>query len=569
MKIREPVGRPARDEERTAPKGPAPSGLDRVVMRLLPSLSDMLFICVALGVLLTLQGRLLGEDGDAAWNLRIGSYILSHGIPRVEFMLGPTLGKPTLYYEWLAQVVYALALRLGGLNGVVALAALFVALEVTMLFSALRRRGVPLLLAYPLTLAGAWLTSSTWTARAQHFTLLLTFAWAELLWLYWRTGNRRLLWLFPISAALWANLHGGFVGGLLMLGIAVVLAWALPARQGGARPRALALTFAGSAAATLLNPWGIGLWLHIAGYLHDPVIMSTTREFLSPDFHTLYAQTFLALLVLLAAAWLWLARQRMPESERIALDGAPREREWLGEAAFSPLAIALAALWTLLAMQSVRFVALWALVVLPILGASLTAALRTAHLAEPGQPWGRALIAVIRLAGRLNRRLGRVESLDALISRGVWATAGVVLILLLVLNGGALPGSRTPILNAQFDARTFPVAAAQRLARDGIPAGNGFTTYTWGSYLDYALPAFHPFVDSRSDAYGPRILKQYLDIVGLAPDWSALLDQYRVRWALLPVNMPLAQALALRPGWTCSPADSSGVAVLCQQAPAP
>jgi hypothetical protein len=116
------------------------------------------------------------------------------------------------------------------------------------------------------------------------------------------------------------------------------------------------------------------------------------------------------------------------------------------------------------------------------------------------------------------------------------------------------------------------VAAAEQLAADGLPEGRGFTTYTWGSYLDYALPVYHPFVDSRSDTYGQTILQQYLDIVGLAPDWRSLLESYHIRWALLPASEPLAQVLALVPGWSCLPADHEGVAVLCREAalvPAP
>ena len=514
---------------------------------------------------LTLQGYLLGEDGDAAWNLRIGSYILAHGLPRTEFMLSTTLGQPTIYFEWLAQVVYALALRLGGLNGVVALAALFAGLELALLFTALRRRGVHLPLAFILTVAGAWLTANTWTARAQQFSVLLTLVWSELLWQYWRTGDRRLLWIFPVSAALWANLHGGFVGGLLMLAVAVVVAWAFPGRRGQANSWALRLTFIGAAAATLLNPWGAGLWLHIMQYLQNPVIMAITVEYLSPNFHTPYGQAFLVLLFALVASWILLAAvsHRPTANEQKEQGGTTAED---GTGAFSPLALALGIFWTVLALQSVRFVALWALVMIPILGAAITAGLRA-------QDWQRisqnnSVVSVgIRGLAVLNRRLDAIEVLDLKTRRGLWATLGVAGILVLVLNGGTLPGSRTAILDAHFDARTFPVAAAERLAPDGLPHDNGFTTYNWGSYLDYALPAYHPFVDSRTDAYSPRLLQQYLDIVGIAPDWSTLLDQYHIVWALLPVGTPLAQVLALRYGWTCRAADNVGVAILCQQGP--
>jgi hypothetical protein len=134
-----------------------------------------------------------------------------------------------------------------------------------------------------------------------------------------------------------------------------------------------------------------------------------------------------------------------------------------------------------------------------------------------------------------------------------------------VWGGGRPPVTGVELVHAQFDPHTFPVAAAEQLAADGLPEGRGFTTYTWGSYLDYALPAYHPFVDSRSDTYGQTILQQYLDIVGLAPDWRSLLASYHIRWALLPTGEPLAQVLALSPGWSCQPADHAGVAVLCRE----
>src|SRR5262249_4338219 len=123
----------------------------------------------------------------------------------------------------------------------------------------------------------------------------------------------------------------------------------------------------GSVAATLCNPWGTGLWSHILTHLADPLVPATTREFLSPDFHTLYAQVFLALLIVLSAAWIWNAYHRMA-------DHTAGVSQITNDAAFSSLAFALVLLWTVLALQSVRFVALWALVALPVLGASLTVA---------------------------------------------------------------------------------------------------------------------------------------------------------------------------------------------------
>ena len=510
---------------------------ERLAARFLPSLGDIVFFSACLGALFGLQGRLLGADGDAAWNLRIGGQILAHGLPRMEFMLGPTYGRPVIYYEWLAQAIYALALRIGGLNGVVALAAALIGAEAALLFTLLRRRGVPLPLALALTLAGGWLTIPTWTARAQHFTLLFVLLWCGWIWRYWRAGNARLLWCFPLTMLLWVNLHGGFLSGIVLLGTATACAWLFPANRGQADPRHLTAALAGTLAASLANPWGPALLVHIAGYLRDPLIMNNTKEFLSPDFHSAYALVFLALLFATVGALIWRAR-----TDRLA-----------------PLDLAMAAIWTALALQSVRTISLWALIALPIFGETLMACLRVrGHTYAASSP-----PRLKRIALRMLRRFQGAEVLDRVTGRGLWTALALLAVLVVVVNGGALPGGTARALDARFDASVFPVRAAQRLHTEGLPPGAGFTTYTWGSYLDYALPEFHPFVDSRTDVYGDRLLRDYMTIIGLAPGWRQLLDRYAIRWALLPRAEPLAQALPLLPGWTCAAADDQQLAVLC------
>ncbi len=519
-----------------------------VIAWALPSIGDVIFVAVLLGATFALQGLALGMDGDAGWNLRIGLQILRHGLPRNEFLLSTTYGQPVVYWEWLSQVCYALAYQLGGLNGVVALAGLLVAVTSLGLYAALRVRRVPLLLALALAVAGIGLTSITWTARAQLFSLALTMWTSEEIWRYWRDGRAARLWRFPPVFALWANLHGGFLGGLLLLATALVVTWLFPAARGRAEPRRLAWSVAASVAATLVNPWGVGLWGHILGYLRNPLIARYTQEYQSPDFHSLAGLLFLGLTITLVACWMFNARRA-------------------GGAGLHPLAAANALLWTALGCVSVRFVPLWALVVLPLLGQALTSALRDGVVAstEPGNAGVMGALvsrgrAVVLWAGGFSRRLAAT---DARVGRGVWGGLAIVAVLVVVLHQGALPGSNASVLSAQFDAKAFPVAAARRLEAGGLPEGTGFTTYEWGGYLDFALPAFDPFIDSRSDAYPQQLLADYARIEGVEPGWRVLLDRYGVRWALLPAGGPLAELLALSPGWTCAAEDSVGVAVLC------
>lgn len=558
------------------------SKVERVIAACLPSAADMIFLSVLLGVLLGLQGRALGYDGDAGWNIRIGLFILDHGIPRTEFLISTIYGQPHVYWEWLSQTFYAIAYRLGGLNGVVLLAALIVALTGTGLLVALRRRGVPLLLALALALLGTALTSITWTARSQLFSLLLTLCWSEWIWRYWRDGNPRRLWFFPVTMALWVNLHGGFLGGLILLGVAVVVAWIAPHRHGKANPRHLTFALLGTLAATLITPWGIDLYSHILWFFRNPLIVRDTQEHQSPDFHMLSGQVFMVLTFAIVAAWmyaLWMRQAATPttsatpeptNSDKAPVTHAPNTPE--------PLALAHVGVWTALSLISVRYIPLWALLATPALGEALVACARV-YRASPKTRTADAISAgvaerlsahAMRIATTLGKRAAnlsqRLEATDRVVGKGVWAALVILFAAATVAHGGVIPGTSTRLLDARFDAHTFPVQAAQELHTNGLPQGVGFTTYEWGGYLDYALPEYHVFIDSRSDVYSAEMLGDYASIIGLNPGWQRTLDRYHVRWALIPTGSPLEQMLAISPGWRCDALGHDGVATLCTRA---
>ncbi len=530
----------------TTAKRPAPptARAERIVAWCLPSIGDLLFVCVLFTVLFGLQGRLLGYDGDSGWHIRIGEYILAHGLPRTEVLLAVSYGQAHIYYEWLGEIVYGLADRLGGLTGVVALVSVLVALASAELFAAYRRRGLSALPALALTLLALPLTAVTWTARAQLFTLVLALWWSERLWRYRRDGGARRLWALPPAMVLWANLHGGFIVGVLLLATTTAVTWLLPSARGKSSPKALVLALGAVLAATLATPWGLGLPQHILGFLSDPLISRYTAEFQSPNFHTALPLLFLALVGTLVGLWIWLATRG---------------------AAPDPLAIAHATVWTALTLYSVRYIAIWALIVLPLLAEAFVVAVPFLRVA-PVATSPKLAHHLLRWLARATSISRRMDVMEALVGRGIWTALAILVVLLTVARGGVLPGASSRTLNASYDAQVFPVQAVERLRSNGLPAGVGFNTYTWGGYLDYALPAHRAFIDSRSDEYSEALLADYLTITRLAPGWQQALDHYAVAWALLPRAEPLAQALALLPAWQCAPADEHNVAVLCTRA---
>src|SRR5262249_48944606 len=104
--------------------------------------------------------------------------------------------------------------------------------------------------------------------RADLFTTVLFAAMLVLLWRHYGGGRVR-LWLLPVLMLAWVNLHLGFVAGLALMGGYLLMegcAALFVEQRAGAFLRAKrALPWiAASAIATVVNPWGIGIYKSLA-----------------------------------------------------------------------------------------------------------------------------------------------------------------------------------------------------------------------------------------------------------------------------------------------------------------
>lgn len=198
-------------------------------------------------------------DPDLWWHLSAGRLILDERAwPRTDWLSWTRFGTPWQDFEWLSQAVFASVHLVGGIAGLWVLkVALLAAAGAGVV--ALARKAV---LAAParaaaLALFGAGVLPRA-DIRTELFSLVL-FAWLaaglEGLRLEgWPEARKRAAFLSTAALfALWANLHAGFP-----MGLALVAAYALDAAAAGRRSW-LALPLVG-AAATLLNPYGFGVW---------------------------------------------------------------------------------------------------------------------------------------------------------------------------------------------------------------------------------------------------------------------------------------------------------------------
>lgn len=251
----------------------------------MPSYSDLLFIAMVVWLFMLGEdawSRLL-VDGDTGWHIRVGESILDgRGIPRTDFFSMTKYGQEWFAWEWAADVLYAWLFRSMGLKGVVLVSGLQIALFATILARFMIWRGANAMAAIAVTLLAAGAGSLHYLARPHLFTLFLLPA---AIWALERDRreNGGWIWLLVPLCAVWTNLHGGFLAFLACLGLTVL---GTAAARDFSSARRYALLFAACSAATLVNPYGYQLHVHVWDYLHSDWIKDAVDEFQSPRFRS-------------------------------------------------------------------------------------------------------------------------------------------------------------------------------------------------------------------------------------------------------------------------------------------
>ena len=474
---------------------------------LVPSVLDVFFLALLLAAFAHPQGlRALLSDGDTGWHIRTGELVLETGhAPVADPFSFSRFGQPWFAWEWLSDVVLAETWRWRGLAGVAALAGAVLALAATALLARMLRRGCGLWIGLATALAAVSASSVHYLARPHIFSILL---YTVALWILAEDRLRRgpAVWLLAPLTALWVNLHAGFVAWLATLGLLLALCaaerdWSQVCRYGGLA--------ALCSLASLLNPYGWQLHLHVARYLSSPWIMEHVQEFQSPSIRSEGMIVF-ALLLLATVAL-------APQADR-----------------FDAL---LVLFWGFLALRSARHVPFFAIAAAPVLASG--AAANWARLASRA-----ASRAPLRICWELAREYGRSPR----VSLWLGFSAAAVMV--------AAPG-------AGFPDTVFPVRAVERNIRQLTPPAampRILTSDQWADYLIYRLyPRQRVFFDGRSDFFGPAIGSDYRQLLAGQSSWRELLDRYQFDLALLPRDWPLSASLDREPGWRLAYRDSVAV----------
>jgi hypothetical protein len=489
-----------------------------------PSLPDVMFMLVAVIVPLVGHRSFFGSDSDLARHLHLGEWMLrERALLRFDNFSFTRPGEPFLPFEWGSEIAYALVYRLGGLPAVAVFASLLIATTYALVAVFLRARGVDPAFLMLVTLLAAVNGKLHWLARPH----LFTFVGVALL-LFLLEGRARRVWLFAPLFIVWANLHGGFVFGWILIGLYLVgsIAESIfgPDGEDWRRKAAFYAKALGvSVAACVVNPFGVNLLVHVAGFVGgESFIKRFTDEFASPNFHDAEGAVFLVTLLALVGALAFAGRR--PSSPR--------------------LLVMLACIGFALMHQ--RNIALFGLVALPLAALHLDVSWRTLRL--PG-------------LGRVRRVVAEGDSGSI---QGLWGAPVALAMILLALSGGMVRGAA--LIPTRFDPTVFPVEAVDH-ARAAQLEGRIYHEFLWGGYLLYAWPEQKVFIDGGTDFYGPELMHAHMSVEGLMPGWREALERWNISLVLMPPHSGLAHELSREPEWSIWHCDATSV--LLRREPAP
>jgi hypothetical protein len=453
-----------------------------------------LFLAVALPVLAAILAPM--SSVDLTYQLRAGGEILdTRSIPSVDTWTFTAAGIPWVDQQWGAQVALATVYRIGGWTGLVLVRAALTAIIFGATIALARRRGLDIRIAAILTVLAFVVAAPAMALRPQLFGMA---CFAVVLYLvFLRRQRPRGVWLVPVVVAIWANLHGSFVFGPLML----VLAWLEDVHDRVPGPHRTLVVAVVSAAAACLTPFGPGVWAYAVGLASNSGVTARTTEW-QPT--SLRDATGLLFFASLAAVGVLIARagRRVPWPTLL----------WLGT--FAAIGIV-----------AQRGVAWWPFVAVAILSGGLITT-TTRSIPEGSRP----VNAVV---------------------------AGLVVVASIVLLPLWRPvDSRTGVPAAVLtDAPPGITGAVRELAKPGDRILN---PQLWGSWLEFAVPTALVAVDSRIEFIPADVWSNYEGALAGVDGWQDRLTSWGVTMAITqPGDSSLAQRLRSL-GWQARYEDPDG-----------
>jgi hypothetical protein len=470
-------------------------GLSR---RFVPGVPDAVFWLILVFVLIGGRTGFLNDPGTF-WHVRLGREILrNRDVPRYDTLTYTRDRSPWVDQSWAFDVGLALLVDRVGWSGAVASTALFLATLYACLARALLRDGISPLIAVVVTVLAVGIGTIHFLVRPHLFTMAFVLWTARACQRQHQDGGRA-VGVVPFLMIPWANLHGGFLAGPIVVATAAV-GHMLSGPMDAYRKRNVIRfgeAFLLSCVTPLINPYGFGLYQHVGELLVSSGVTKLIDEYQPIPFGTGKARV---------AEWVVLALIALPTFSKRRL---------------SRYDLAHILVWLHFALGSIRHVPLFAIVVAPGLARLVDGLPWTTH--EDGRRW-------------------------ADWSACSWVTAAVVA--LGVIVGVPFGG---------LDPKTWPLSAVPALDRQPVEA-RLFHEQDWGGMIEEECrPTRRAFLDDRFELFGKKTILEYVDALQGGPEWDALRDRERIDLVWVRPERGLARRLTADPTWQVVHRDAVSV----------
>lgn len=479
--------------------------VERGLLQILPGLS-----VAGLGAVLALCGVALATSfyplnhTDIWAHMALGRQMVEsgHAVASEPFRFHEA-GEPFFNPGWLSQVALYLWYDVAGAEGLVLAQMLLAVAAAGLMMLALHARGVPPAWSIVLGVASHFLALPiVGTMRPQSFAPLLCAA--LLLGVARIERSRAPLFWVPAVMALWANVHGSFLMGLVVLGLWTTGQLYEARRATGTwqqafadpRVRRFGLLTALSTAATFVNPDGPAL-LWQAAFFSQRETLARIIEWQPLSIKSLGGVLFYSSLLV----------------TMVLLRRSPR-RFSAGE-----VLLLLFVGWSTL--SAIRMLAWWALVWTWIIGPHLAALVplnRREELSiDPGPNAKRTWLAIAAVFVTI-----------------LWSPPARALVV-------GQPRSEATIASA-----ATPIYLADDLV-ESKSSGRFFSRMDWGDYLLWRTHgAMEPMVYSHVHNVPAVVWSDYEELAAGSPAWLKIVDHYRLKYLVIcPVRQPALCSMAL------------------------
>lgn len=434
-------------------------------------------------------------DSDFFWHIRTGQYILNtKTIPTTDIFSSTSFSHIWILHEWGSEVIMYFLYNKWGYFADCLLFGLIFSLTWIIVYICCLKLNKNKLISIALIVLGILISVYAVGARPQLISQL--FIAITLLILLASKDNSKKLYLFPLLFIFWVNLHGGWVIGIGLVGMYILMDSLYSIKDKAKIPFNKIIIFISSILGIIIfNPNHIQGFLYpFTYYLGGNDSLKYINEWQSVNFHTSTGIFFL--LFILYMLFVGVRKNSFSIKEYLVLGT-----------------------FFIFGITSERNLPILTIIAIPLISIHT----ESFELKVP----------------QVLKTWLYIEQFMVLL---------IILCVIFITNSSIYQGKliTDPWQNAND---IYPSGNANYILSHNLK-GNIYNSYGDGGFLIYKLYPYNKvFIDGRADVYTDKIFKDYFAIMDANSNWQSILSKYNIKIVIADNSIPIYTLLNSNPNW--------------------